>query len=257
MVLVVDIGNTNIVIGVFNADELKLKFRMATDRLRTPEEYGFFIKSQFSEAGLTADSVKHAIVSSVVPQLDFTFKTLIRNLWRIDPLFVSHSMKLNIRFDYDSPSEIGADRIVNAAAAYHLWPTDLVVLDFGTATTVEFVDRGGVYKGGVILPGFNLMKDSLHLRTAKLPDVEVKKPEAILGRNTIQSIQSGLYYVSVGGLRYIIDRVRSEYAAQAKIVATGGLSALLRDDLSLVDQIEPDLTLTGLNFLFHLNNVQS
>ena len=254
MILVVDIGNTNIVAGLYEGDDLKLKFRLATDRQRTAEEYSFFVRSLVREAGLSPDAVSHAVISSVVPQLDFTFKSLLKNAWKIDPLFVSHSMKLNISFDYDNPAEIGADRIVNAAAAYHLWPEDLVILDCGTATTVEFVSRGGVYKGGLILPGFNLMKDSLHLRTAKLPDVEIRKPASILGRTTTQSIQSGIYFVSVGGLRFVIDRIRAEYAPSAKIVATGGLSGLLKDDLAMVDLIEPDLTLKGLNFLFHLNH---
>jgi type III pantothenate kinase len=254
MLLAVDIGNTNVVVGLFQGVRLVGKFRMATDAKRTSDEYAFYLKDFLERHALKASDVQAAIVSSVVPELDFPISSMIRSEFGFRPYFVTCDIKLNIRLEYENPAEVGADRIVNAAGAYEKYRCALIVLDFGTATTAEFITADGVYKGGIIMPGFNLMKSSLHVRTSKLPDVQIKRPENVLGKNTIASIQSGLYYLNLGGLDYIIRRIKTDFASDAKVVATGGLANLMADDLKLMDSVEPDLTLQGLCFLHGLNH---
>jgi type III pantothenate kinase len=254
MLLAVDIGNTNVVIGLFKGDVLAGKLRMATDPKRTSDEYAFYMKDFLERHATDAKTITEAIVSSVVPELDFTFTSMIKSEFGIKPFFVTHDIKLNIKIEYDKPADVGADRIVNAAKAYDKYKTALIVLDFGTATTAEYVTGSGIYKGGLILPGFNLMKTALHLKTSKLPDVPIRRPDSIIGTNTVSSIQSGLYYMSLGGLEYVIGRIKEEFAPAAKVIATGGLANLMGDDLKSLDHIEPDLTLEGLAFLYRLNH---
>jgi type III pantothenate kinase len=254
MLLAVDTGNTNIVIGLFDGDRLTGRMRLATDTRRTRDEYTYFLRKFLDDNGTAPEKVVSAAVSSVVPQTDHTITSLIKTCFGIEPFFITHTVKLNIRIRYDNPGEVGADRIVNSAAAFHLFGGDLIVIDFGTATTAEYLTKDGTYSGGVIIPGFQLMKDSLHVRTSKLPDVEIRKPVSVLGTNTIQSIQNGLYHLSVGGLKYIIDRIHAEYSPAARVIATGGLASLIHDDLPPQSVIEPDLTLIGLNYLFRLNH---
>lgn len=254
MLLAVDIGNTNVVVGLFRGSDLLGKFRMATDAKRTSDEYAFYLKDFLERHEVISSDIRASIVSSVVPELDFSISSMVRSEFGFKPSFVTSGIKLNIRLEYDNPSEVGADRIVNAAGAYEKYRCALIVLDFGTATTAEFITKEGVYKGGVIIPGFNLMKTSLHLRTSKLPDVQIKRPENIIGTNTIASIQSGLYYLNLGGLDYIIRRIKTDFAPDAKVIATGGLANLMADDLKMMDSVEPDLTLHGLRFLHGLNH---
>ncbi len=257
MLLAVDIGNTNVVVGLFDGDskdELVGKLRMATDPKRTSDEYAFYMKDFLERHTIVPSKINQSIISSVVPELDYTFTSMIKSEFGIKPFFVTHDIKLNIKIEYDNPADVGADRIVNAAKAYDKYRAALIVLDFGTATTAEYVTESGVYKGGLILPGFNLMKTALHLKTSKLPDVPIRRPISIIGTNTISSIQSGLYYMSLGGLEYMIRRIKDEFAPAAKVIATGGLANLMSDDLKSLDHIEPDLTLEGLAFLYRLNH---
>jgi type III pantothenate kinase len=254
MLLAVDIGNTNIVLGWFDGDRLLFKSRLASDPVRTPDEYGLQIRSFITQAGLDPLRVTDCAVSSVVPPLDATFDTVARSLGTggIEPFFVNCRVKLNIGIGIENPDELGADRIVNAAAAYERFRSALIVLDFGTATTVEYLSADGIYRGGVILPGIRLMSESLHRRTAKLPDVRMSRPEALLGRNTAESIRSGVYHLNVGGLGHIIRSIRATDPS-ARVVATGGLAGFIAPDLPEIDAIESDLTLLGLKFLYGLN----
>ncbi len=256
MLLAIDVGNTNVVVGLFKKDWLLGKFRMATDSKRTADEYSFYLKDFLERYQTTSKDISHAIISSVVPELDFALSSMIKTDFGIRPFFVSSEIKLNIKIEYDNPSEVGADRIVNAAGAYQKYKSPLIVLDFGTATTAEYITKDGVYRGGLIIPGFNLMKTSLHLRTSKLPDVPIRKPHSVIGTNTISSIQSGLYYMNLGGLDYMIRKIKEAFSPDAKVIATGGLANLMAEDLKILDHVEPDLTLYGLHFLHGLNHAE-
>jgi type III pantothenate kinase len=254
MLLAADIGNTNIVTGIYDGQKLLSRFRMATDPRRTRDEYTLYLKHFLSENSIDRSSITAVAVASVVPQADFAFAHMARAWLDTEAFFIDHKVKLNIRLDYGNPAEIGADRIVDAAAAWDKYKKAVIILDFGTATTIELVSAEGRYKGGLIIPGFKLMKDSLHARTARLPEVDIQKPSAILGTNTVKSIQSGLYHLSVGGIERIIQLLKKEHAPEATVIATGGLASLVHEDLPSINAIEPDLTLSGIEIIYRLNH---
>ncbi len=248
MFLAVDIGNTNIVLGIFDNDKLKEKWRISTDERKTEDEYGAIIKSFLHGSTITG-----SIISSVVPNLNITFRKLIRKYYNVKPLMVTDSLKMNIKIKFPNPAEIGADRIVNAAAAVSIYKPPLIVLDFGTATTFCYIDKDKNYYGGLILPGVSLMLETLHHRTAKLPEVEIRKPLHLIGKNTVESIQSGIYHQTIGAVNYIIRQMQKEYDSKSKIILTGGMSALFAEDIRPKPITAPDLTLMGLNIIHKLN----
>lgn len=248
MLLCIDIGNTNIVLGLYKKDKIYKKWRISTDEKKTEDEYAGIITNFISPEKVTG-----CIFSSVVPSLNSTFKKFVNKYFQIKPIIVGHKLKMNITLKYPNPAEIGADRIVNASAACHFYKSPVIIIDFGTATTFCFVNKKKEYLGGLILPGLPLMLRYLHLGTAKLPEVEITKPENIIGRNTIESIQSGLYHQTIGSIEYIIHILKEQYDNQAKVVLTGGIASLFRDGLNIDTLIEPDLTLKGLNLLYTLN----
>lgn len=251
MLLAVDIGNTNIVVGGFEGGRLVFRMRMASDAGRTSDEYLLMLRTALAQEGVVG-GVEDCAVSSVVPALDATFAAVGRGLCGRDPFFVTSSVRLNIRLAVDHPEELGADRIVNAAAAFDRHPGGVIVVDFGTATTLEVVSSAGVYEGGVIMPGLRLMQESLHRRTAKLPEVRLGRPASALGRNTVESIRSGVYHAHVGGLEAVIRAVRNVWGP-LPVVATGGLADYVVDGLPGPVEKEPDLTLEGLRFLHGMN----
>ncbi|MBU1078265.1 MAG: type III pantothenate kinase [Spirochaetes bacterium] len=248
MLLGIDIGNTHIVIGYFKDDKLLKKWRVSTDEKKTEDEYAGLITNF-----IKTNKIKQSIISSVVPNLNRTFKKMIQKYYNIEPMMVSPDLKLNINFKYPHPEEIGADRIVNACAAVKIYGPPLIVIDFGTATTFCFIDKESSYQGGLILPGVLLMIRALHQGTAKLPEVEIKKPEQIIGANTVESIQAGLYYQAVGSINYITDLLLKNYDKKSKIIITGGLAPMFKDHIIPHPVIDQDLTLKGLHILHKMN----
>jgi len=248
MLLAIDIGNTNIVLGVFGNDKILEKWRISTDERKTEDEYGTIILSL-----LKNNTITQAIISSVVPNLNIVFRKLINKYFLFEPLVVTYKLKMNIKLKYANPSEIGADRIVNAVAVAKLHPLPAIIIDFGTAITVCYVDKKKNYHGGLILPGISLMLRALHLGTAKLPEVEVKKPSDLIGANTVEGIQSGIFHQTIGALNYIINRMRKKYSTDSKVIVTGGLAHLFKNEIQYKTIVDMDLTLKGLNILNKLN----
>src|SRR5947199_432240 len=208
MLLAIDVGNTNTVLGVFDANRLRDSFRVQTEKDRTGDEYGLQIKSLFDFAGLRISDVHDVIVSSVVPPMVFSLEQMSKRFFGRKPLFVGPGVKTGMPVLYDNPREVGADRIVNAVAAYDKWPQGLIIVDFGTATTFDAVSAKGEYLGGAIAPGIAISAEALFTRTSKLPRVEIKRPEKVIGRTTVEAIQSGLFYGYAG----LTDRMITQMA---------------------------------------------
>jgi type III pantothenate kinase len=258
MLLAIDAGNTNIVFAAFDGAVLKGAWRSATDTKRTKDEIQVFLSHWLHEVGLKPANFTHAIIASVVPDLDFTLKTLCRQLFKCEPMIVGQTqMDLGITPLLPRPQEIGADRLVNAVAANHLYGPPLVIIDFGTATTFDVVDGDG-YRGGVIAPGINLSLQALHMAAAKLPRVNVDRPQKVIGTTTIEAMQSGVYWGYISLIEGLITRIRTEYASISKqgtmkVIATGGLSPLFQGGTNVIEHVDMDLTLTGLRLIFEKN----
>src|SRR5256884_5749728 len=231
MLLAIDVGNTNTVLGVFDANRLRDSFRVQTEKDRTGDEYGLQIKSLFDFAGLRISDVHDVIVPSWVPPMVFSLEKMWRRFLGRKPLFVGPGVKTGMPVLYDNPREVGADRIVNAVAAYDKWPQGLVIVDFGTATTFDAVTPKGEYLGGAIAPGIAISMEALFHRASKLPRVGFEKPEHVVGRNTVASMQSGLVYGYVGLVDGICARMKDELGFPVKVIATGGVGAVVRGGL--------------------------
>ena len=257
MLLCIDAGNTNVVFAVYDGAALKGAWRSATDPKRTKDEYHAFLSHWLQEAGIKPSDISHAIIASVVPDLDFTLKTLCRTFFKCEPMIVGQTqMDLGIKTLLPRPHEVGADRLVNAVAASHIYGTPLVIIDFGTATTFDVVDGEG-YRGGVIAPGINLSLQALHMAAAKLPRINVDRPEKVIGTTTIEAMQSGVYWGYISLIEGLIARIRAEYELISKktitVIATGGLSPLFQTGTTIIQKVDMDLTLTGLRLIFEKN----
>lgn len=256
MLLVIDVGNTNIVFGVYREKELLYNWRISSNKDRTSDEYGLLFDQIFKFNGLKSENVKDIIISSVVPPLMHTLPTMSRRYFDIEPLVVGPDIKTGIEIKYDNPEEVGADRIVNAIAGYEKYGGPLIIVDSGTAITFDAIGEDGSYLGGVITPGIKISSEALFLRTAKLPKVEIAKPETVIGKNTTNSIQSGLVYGYIGMIDYIIENMIKEMnyeEAGVKIVATGGFSSLVSSESKYIDIIDGLLTLEGLRIIYERN----
>lgn len=254
MLLVFDVGNTNIVLGLFDRDGLATKWRIATERHRTADELGMVFKNLFDFRGYTFDQIRGVAISSVVPPLTPILTTMCHRYFDQEPLVIGPGVKTGMPIRYENPREVGADRIVNAVAALRRYGGPLVVVDFGTATTFCAISRDGQYLGGAIAPGIGISTEALFEHAAKLPRVELARPRSIIGKNTVMSMQAGIYYGFVGQLEKIVTLIKEEMGEpQAKVVATGGLARLICEGSRLVDQIDPDLTLWGLKYIYDLN----
>lgn len=257
MVFVIDVGNTNIVLGVFKDKKLLADWRLSTDVPRTADEYGMLIKALFDNAGYRIDMVEGIIVSSVVPNIMYSLEHMIRKYFKIEPLIVGPGIKTGINIKYDNPKEVGADRIVNAVAAHQIYGGPLIIIDFGTATTFCAVTSNSDYLGGAIVPGIKISSEALFARAAKLPRVELVKPPSVICRNTVQSMQSGIVYGYIGLVDYIVNKMKEEMKKYDKkdcfVVATGGLAKLIYSDSNTIDEINPYLTLEGLRILYEMN----
>lgn len=250
MLLVVDIGNTNVVLGVYDGPSLKAHWRLATDAKTTSDEYGILLTNLLASAGLLPHQISGAIVSSVVPALTGTFETLIEQYFHQRPLFVTSETDTGLTLRYANPKEIGSDRLVNAAAAYHKYRRDLIVVDFGTATTFCTITRNAEYLGGVIAPGLGISAEALFTKAAKLSKVELAKPKTVIGTDTGSSIQSGLLFGYAGLVDTLVKRIEQELGRSTYVIATGGLSSVIAPETTSIQKLEPLLTLEGLELLY-------
>lgn len=254
MVLVVDIGNTNIVIGVYKGDDIVGSWRMVTRSEKTSDEYGVFISNLLKYNNIEQKDIRSAIVSSVVPNVMHSFENALRKYFNIEPIIVGPGIKTGITIVTDNPREVGADRIVGLVAAYDMFGGPLIVIDFGTATTYDVVSEKGEFKYGITSPGIQITADALWQRTAQLPSVEIKKPDSILAKNTVTSIQAGLVYGYIGQVEYIIKKIKEEIKIDnMKVVATGGMGRIIYDETDMIDVYDPQLLFKGLKIIHDKN----
>jgi len=253
MLLALDVGNTNTVIGVFDGQALLTHWRLSTRREGTRDEYGILIKGLFDFAGLAFQGVSAVIISSVVPPLQGPLEEMARQYFGLEPMVVGPGIKTGMPILYESPRDVGADRIVNAVAAFEAYGGPCIVVDFGTATTFDAISVRGEYLGGVICPGIGISSEALFQQAAKLPRVDILRPKVIIGRNTVGSMQAGLFYGYLSLVEGVVTRMRAELGGRAAVVATGGLAQLLLTESTAVDHVDPLLTLTGLRIIFERN----
>jgi type III pantothenate kinase len=254
MLLAIDIGNSNVVLGVFDKERLVENWRVGTKTQITPDEYAMIFKDLFNFAGLDFSQIDGVIISTVVPPLLPVMAEMSRKYFRMEPLVVTHELTTGITIRYDNPKEIGADRIVNAAAAYRLYGGPIIIVDFGTATTFCAVTKSGEYLGGAIAPGVKISAEALFQRAAKLPRVELVKPRSVIGSDTISAMQAGILYGYAGLVDGIVERMKKELSPEAKVVATGGLAELVAPETRSIKEVKPHLTLEGLRLLFEINH---
>ena len=270
MLLALDVGNTNTVLGLYQLDEekgaaasspaseeagqshlraepkLAAHWRVTTHRAQTADEYGVLFLNLFTMSGISVDQVKHIIISSVVPPVESTLRRVCEKYFHLQPLFVEPGIKTGMPVLVDNPTELGADRLVNAIAAYERYGGPCIVVDFGTATTFDVISAKGEYLGGAISPGLGISADALFARAARLGRVDIKRPAKVIGTNTITHLQSGLYYGYIGLVDGIIERMSTELGAQPRVIATGGLARQISGDSRFIAQIDDMLTLDGL-----------
>lgn len=251
--LCIDIGNTNIVLGLYAGQELMTHWRIATDHQRLADEYAVLLLSLFQQRQLTAQAVDGIIISSVVPPLTGTFEELCRMYFRHEPLIVGAGVKTGVRIRYDNPREVGADRVVNAAAIKNLYPCPACVVDFGTATTFDAISAEGDYLGGAIAPGMGIAAEALFSRTAQLPRIELTAPTKAIGSNTVTSMQSGIIFGYVGLVEGMVQRFRAELGEGMHVIGTGGLAHIVARYTSIFDAIDDWLTLKGLQIIYRMN----
>jgi type III pantothenate kinase len=277
MLLAIDIGNTNIALGLFDGDPqrvpgppalaprgeaalrssdpylLRADWRLETRAARTADEYAALLAELFRLAGLEMRAVTAVIVSSVVPPVLFPIEQLCRRHLRVEPIVVGPGTKTGMPILYENPREVGADRIVNAVAAHKRWPGGAIVVDFGTATTFDVVTSRGEYAGGVIAPGLTVSADALFTATAKLPRVEIVRPKSAIGRNTVASMQAGIVFGYAGLVDAIVERIKAEVDFSPRVVGTGGLASLIAKDARTIDECDDMLTLQGLALIYERN----
>jgi len=250
MLLAIDIGNTNVVWGVFENQTLKAHWRLTTDTSKTADEYGLLFQNLLRAAGIGPDRVTGLILSSVVPPLTPIFERVAETCFHHRLLVVSPDLDTGLRLCYTNPHELGSDRLVNAAAAYARYKTALIIVDFGTATTFCAVSQTGEYLGGAIAPGLGISAEALFSRTAQLPRVDLVRPKAVIGRDTVSSIQAGLIIGHAGLVDEVVGRMRAEMGQTAMVIATGGLASLVAPESRTIQEVRPFLTLEGLELLY-------
>ncbi len=257
MLLVIDIGNTNIKMGVFRGDELVMSLRLATSVGKTSDEYGLNVKDLLEASGIKLTDITAVIMSSVNPNLNYTFEHMVRYYFKVKPMLVGSGIKTGLNIKYNDPKEVGSDRIVNSVAAYYTYGGPVIVIDCGTATTFNVISEKGEFLGGLISFGLKTSADALSGCTAKLPKIELVAPEKIVCKSTITNMQSGIINGFIGMVEHIIKKIKEETGySNAKVVATGGLSELIGRDGDTVDIFDRTLTLRGLNIIYKLNTAR-
>jgi len=253
MLLVFDVGNSNMVVGVFAKGELLTHWRVRTDTLRTSDEYGMMLNSLFHYSGISMQEINAVVISSVVPSLMMELEWMSQRYFFCKPLVVEPGIKTGLAIKYDNPREVGADRVVNAVAAYQKYGGPLIIVDFGTATTFCVVNEAGEYLGGAIAPGIKISTEALVSRASKLPRVELTIPKSLIGKNTVMSMQVGIMYGFIGQVEGIIERMKKEIEGVPKVIATGGLGAIIARETASIDIIDEFLTLDGLRMIYEMN----
>lgn len=254
MIFVIDIGNTNTVLGVFEDDELKYEWRLQTDRHKTEDEFGMLMKSLFDYYKIPFSEIKGVIISSVVPPIMRAIENMCQTYFQLEPLIVGReNIDPFLKMSYPNPQEIGADRIVNAVGAIEQYGAPLIIIDFGTATTYCYVDESGAYYGGIITPGIKISMDALYSKASKLPKIEIQQPQTVIGRSTIDAMQSGVYYGYVGQVDGTVTRIKEEMGVSCHVIATGGFAPLIAKGAKTIDFVESHLTLKGLYLIYKKN----
>ncbi len=250
MLLVIDVGNTNTSLGVYEESALIAHWRLTTARNRTVDEYGVHARNLFELAGLDFKAIDAIAIASVVPPLNYTLKQMAEVYFHLTPLFVDHTTEIGLRVLYEPPSDVGADRLVDAVAAIEKYGAPCIIVDFGTATTFNAINKAGEYLGGVITPGIMISADALFERTAKLPRVDIKRPTTVIGSSTVAAMQSGLYYGYVGLVDGVLRKMVTELGGSPRVIATGGLASLIATGSELIELVDDTLTLEGLRLVF-------
>lgn len=254
MLLAIDCGNTNTVFAICEGEDIRGEWRIATDGRRTADEYAVWLTQLFALDGLNRDDVTGAIIATVVPDALFNLQSLCKRYFKTQPLVVGDSgVQLGVKVMLETPDEVGADRLVNAVSAHERYPGDLILLDFGTATTFDVVNAAGDYVGGVIAPGINLSLEALHKAAAKLPRIGVKRPPHVIGKSTVPAMQSGVYWGYIGLIEGLVSRMTAEIGRKSTVIATGGLAPLFADATPAIDHLDPHLTVRGLMAIWRLN----
>ncbi|MEM7129154.1 MAG: type III pantothenate kinase [Chloroflexota bacterium] len=250
MLLTIDIGNTNTMLGLYTGDELGPHWRLTTDHDRMPDEYAMQLLALFQHVQIATDQISGVAIASGVPPLTSKWSQVSRIYLQVEPLVVSATMQTELKILYDKPEAVGADRIVDAVAAFRRYGGPLCIVDFGTATTFEAVTAEAEYLGGAIVPGINISADALYQRAAQLPKVDIARPPSAIGRNTIHAMQSGLLFGYVSMVEGMVTRFQAELGQEAKVVGTGGLAPIIADETDIIDYIDPWLTLDGLRMIY-------
>jgi type III pantothenate kinase len=250
MLLAIDVGNTNIVFALVEGAEIRHRWRIATEARRTADEYAVWLAQLMAMEGLDRSAIDDVIIASVVPQTLFNLRGLARRMADVEPLVVGAAgVDYGMAINLPNPAEVGADRVVNAVAAHAIWPGDLIIIDFGTATTFDVVSGTGSYEGGAIAPGINLSMDALYSAAARLPRIAVEPPgegQGVIGKGTVHAMQSGLFWGYVGLVEGLVARMKAEVGAPVTVIATGGLAALFSRHTNTISHVDPDLTIKGL-----------
>lgn len=257
MLLAIDVGNTNIVIGVFDGKRLLESWRLFTDRKKTSDEYRLLISQLFHQSRIEADRIEGIIISCVVPPILPQLREMSSQQFNLEPVVVGTELKIGMPILYDNPKELGADRIANAVGGYAEYGGPLIIVDFGTSTNFDVVSEEGAYLGGAIAPGVSISAEALSERTALLPKIDVRAAPQAIGKNTVASMQSGFYFGFLGQMEEIIRRIKRELPREPRVIATGGLAKLIAGDSELVELVDPDLTLKGLRIIFDRVSVNS
>ena len=251
--LAIDIGNTNIVLGLYEGKRLAAQWRIATDHARMPDEYAVLLFDLFARSGQDPDSVQGIVLASVVPPLTGTFVEVSERYFGQRPLVVDAGVRTGVRIRYDSPRDVGADRVVNAVAAFRIYGGPACVVDFGTATTFDAISAEGDYLGGAIAPGLRMAAEALFARTAKLPRIDIARPPRAIGTNTVHAMQSGLLFGYVGLVEGMVARFREELGPDMRVIATGGLAPLIAAETAVIEVVDQELTLKGLRMIWEMN----
>ncbi|MBE9469795.1 MAG: type III pantothenate kinase [Chloroflexi bacterium] len=256
MLVTIDIGNTNIAVGVFDGDRLKVTWRVATGIHRLADEYGTLFLNLLQRQGILLSKIRGAALCSAVPPLVSTLHEVCQEYLGISPLVVEPGVRTGIRITIDNAREVGPDRIVNAVAAHHLYGEPVIIIDLGTATTFDVVSGGGDYLGGAIAPGIAIATEALFTRTAMLPRIELVRPKQVIGRSTISAMQSGIVFGYIGLIEGMVRRIEQELGSKTKVIATGGYAQLLAEETPAIDIVNSDLTLIGLRLIYEMNETE-